>query len=678
MKKRVISILLALIMICTLLPMSAFAATVIDSGACGDNLTWTLDSEGTLTISGTGAMYNYSSDPQPWHSNHSDILSVIIKDGVTTIGGSAFEYCDSLTSISIPNSVTSIGHLAFSGCSNLTSITIPDSVTTIGDWAFHSCNSLTSINIPNSVTTIGYCAFYHCDGLTDVYYSGTEAQWKSITIGFSNECLTDATIHYNIYNMGEETYSFKNFGDKDSKGGHCFGMAMTSSAYYLGILDISNIGAKNGVLYNVDKNQTVTAPICYYQAIQGWYSNSALVAGGSYYLNDVFNISADWTSVINYIKNHQYDDTGKLQVAIRKENEGGHAINFLRYEVVDGQERIYVYDNNFPYIETYIYMNSNGMVLQAPESTFSGALDCIALRDVDTYFKNVGNYFDSADNKRQSDYIEHAIFAEKGVIQVEGATEYLIETDVEGTDWVVYEIPETETTANITPLVDDATFTYIDKEYNFEKVGSETGAEFTLSDSVEDNTGNWTSEITHVCPFSDIADSAHHKNIETAYERGYVSGYGEGKYAPNETVTRAQFITMLWRAAGKPTPASTDLSFKDIAADDYCREAIAWGAEKGIVSGYDANTFGRNDPVTRAQATTFIARYCDKVVGMTLDTSDYGFLDINDARETFRPYINAMANAGIILGYGTTCGPNDKATRGQIASILVRAMDTIG
>ena len=183
---------------------------------------------------------------------------------------------------------------------------------------------------------------------------------------------------------------------------------------------------------------------------------------------------------------------------------------------------------------------------------------------------------------------------------------------------------------------------------------------------------------SHVCPFDDIADSAHHTNIETAYERGYVSGYGEGIYAPNETVTRAQFITMLWRAAGKPAPTSTDLSFTDISETDYCREAIAWGSEKGIVSGYDANTFGRNDPVTRAQATTFIARYCDKVVGMELNTNDYGFLDINDAREAFRPYINAMANAGLILGYGTTCGPNDKATRGQIASILVRAMDTIG
>ena len=190
--------------------------------------------------------------------------------------------------------------------------------------------------------------------------------------------------------------------------------------------------------------------------------------------------------------------------------------------------------------------------------------------------------------------------------------------------------------------------------------------------------GDKDPSYSHVCPFDDIADSAHHTNIETAYERGYVSGYGEGEYAPNETVTRAQFITMLWRAAGKPAPASTNLTFMDISETDYCREAIAWGAEKGIVSGYDANTFGRNDPVTRAQATTFIARYCDKVVGMELNSSDYGFLDINDAREAFRPYINAMANAGIILGYGTTCGPNDKATRGQIASILVRAMDTIG
>ena len=91
-----------------------------------------------------------------------------IPDGVTTIGGYAFEYCRSLTSVTIPDSVTTIGESAFAWCSGLTSVTIGDSVTTIGDYAFQGCDSLISVTIGDNVTTIGYGAFYYCSSLTSV------------------------------------------------------------------------------------------------------------------------------------------------------------------------------------------------------------------------------------------------------------------------------------------------------------------------------------------------------------------------------------------------------------------------------------------------------------------------------------------------------------------------------
>ena len=124
------------------------------------------------------------------------LTSVTIPDSVTSIVDLAFSFCSSLTSVTIPNSVTSIGQIAFGDCESLTSITIPDSVTSIGNYTFNFCTSLTSVTIPNSVTSIGWCAFYDCTSLKDVYYSGIESEWNSITVGDGNDCLLNATIHY--------------------------------------------------------------------------------------------------------------------------------------------------------------------------------------------------------------------------------------------------------------------------------------------------------------------------------------------------------------------------------------------------------------------------------------------------------------------------------------------------
>ena len=133
------------------------------------NLTWKLYEDGTLNISGTGAMKNYDSkkNRNPVYNN-SNVKTVVIEDGVTSIGNYAFSDCSSLTSITIPDSVTSIGYYAFFYCSSLTSITISDSVTSIGNYAFFYCRSLTSITIPDSVTSIGNYAFSNCTSLTSI------------------------------------------------------------------------------------------------------------------------------------------------------------------------------------------------------------------------------------------------------------------------------------------------------------------------------------------------------------------------------------------------------------------------------------------------------------------------------------------------------------------------------
>ena len=110
-----------------------------------------------------------------------EVTSVKIPNGVTSIGDYAFGGCTSLANITIPDSVTSIGRSAFSRCSSLASVKIPSGVTSIGDMAFDGCTSLANITIPDSVTSIGRSAFNKCTNLANIYYIGTEEQWNAIT-----------------------------------------------------------------------------------------------------------------------------------------------------------------------------------------------------------------------------------------------------------------------------------------------------------------------------------------------------------------------------------------------------------------------------------------------------------------------------------------------------------------
>ena len=157
------------------------------------------------------------------------LSSVILPDSVTSIGNDVFYGCTNLENITIPNSVTSIGGIAFyntkwlenkrkenslvivnniliDGVTCNENVIIPDFVTSISGSAFYSCTNLSSIAVPDSVTSIDFNTFYNCTNLKDVYYSGTEEEWKKVDIDENgNDPLLNATIHYNSSNPEETT-----------------------------------------------------------------------------------------------------------------------------------------------------------------------------------------------------------------------------------------------------------------------------------------------------------------------------------------------------------------------------------------------------------------------------------------------------------------------------------------
>ena len=405
--------------------------------------------------------------------------SVIPDDGsVTSIGYAAFDCCTGLTSITIPESVTIIGEFAFEGCSGLTSITIPESVTSIEKSTFDCCYNLTRITIPASIKSIGYRAFKYCDALEKVNYMCSPRKWNKINIAEGNEDLINANISFNSYNRGEETYSFENYGDSNSPHGHCFGMSITSAGYYSGNLKTSAIGIDSPQkLYNVSDGEAVRKNICYYQHVQGNYSEQAMVAGSIPYLHSGMTAEQCWNETVNYVKSNNNDNEGDLQIQIWINEKDGHAVNFLYYNDVNGQNRIYAYDNNFPDTEVYFYFGNDGKIHETPKSTFSESktIQTICLIDMEKYFEAAKGY---------NTY--RYVYANAGEIEINGSIEYPMACGEDG-GMTMYEIPENATKVNVIPLVDNASFEYANKKYSFTETDDNTYGILTLGVSADDS-----------------------------------------------------------------------------------------------------------------------------------------------------------------------------------------------
>ncbi len=210
-----------------------------ESGTCGDNIKWTVDDQGVLTIEGTGEMEDYSYlSPSPWADSY--LRKVVIADGITTIGKYAFMGNTMLKSVTIPNSVTKIGECAFYSCGKLTSVDIPNSVTSIEWAAFYQCTGLTSVTISNSLTSIADQTFMHCFNLASV------------------------TIPSSVTNIGQEAFAY------------CNGLKCIES------LAETPPTCGDYVFNNVNESCKLSVPansIEAYKAAEGWKDFYSIVAG---------------------------------------------------------------------------------------------------------------------------------------------------------------------------------------------------------------------------------------------------------------------------------------------------------------------------------------------------------------------------------------------------------------
>ena len=150
MKKRILMFILAVSMVLSLALGAAAEETKPERepGQCGESLTWAFE-DGTLTVTGEGAMDDYEDGGEPWHEHKNEVTTLVLKGGVTYIGAYAFKDYDGLKTVDFGDALYEIGPFAFSSCDGLTAVTMPASFKIFGERSFQSCKNLT---------------VFHCEG----------------------------------------------------------------------------------------------------------------------------------------------------------------------------------------------------------------------------------------------------------------------------------------------------------------------------------------------------------------------------------------------------------------------------------------------------------------------------------------------------------------------------------
>lgn len=664
--KRTISLLLVLVMLMGILPTVAFAEReVIASGICGGegdgtNLSWVVDSGETLSISGVGAMTDYSSiilneNSMPWWSKRPK--RVIIGDGVTSIGEHAFEFL-SLDSVTFGRSVANIKFGAFQYCEKLTSATLPDSVNSIGRRAFADCTSLVTVYFEGNAPLLEEAAF-DSDTVTLYYIPDT--------VGWTDSPAYDAVAGtWNGYKLA--------IWEERATSGYCGGEGDGTNLVWNfdkeGTLTISGIGKMRD--YDCRWTESTTPWRFFLNSIKKVIVENGVTTIGAQAFYGCGSLEAVAISgSVTSIGDGAFGECSSLKEAVIPDSVS--SIGYYAYERCTSLKKV-VIGNGITMINGETFSGCSALIdvtIGENVTTISGCSfwHCTALEEIripasvtqiDNAFSDCTNlrsvYFEgnapavvNADDRSPSFAADVVtLYYAPGTTGWTDSAAY----DAEAGTWNGYKL--------VVQVVDDQENDRPAVNPNRPQIGPTIQQNNTWQEIV----------IEKETTFSDVGKSDYfYDAVNWAVENGITNGISGKQFGPNAVCTRMQVVTFLWRAAGCPEPVSSKMKFKDVPANAYYYDAVLWAVENGIVKGVGSKSFAPDAECTRGQIVTFLYRWMG-----TPAAANSSFKDVTTNSYCYEAVQWAVEN-GITKGMGKKAfAPDAKCTRAQIVTFLYRSV----
>ncbi len=728
MNKRIVSLLLAAVLMLSLLPASVSAGT-IDTW---EGLTWTL-SAGVLTISGTGPMpdatpswdkdANFTGTTAPWYGL--EIRQVIIDEGITTVGANTFFGIYGLETVQLPSTVTVIGERAFESCIDLRTVKLPDGLKEISYFAFKGCESLVGVplEIPEGVTAIRDGAFCGCMGIKSIRFP------KSLThIGydaFTGSGLMQVHIPATLKTIYGAFYNCPSL-----------------EAFTVDPANPSYSADDQGVLYN--KNRT------YIEQIPGGYYGELTIPDTVTSLLDEniltgctqitrIRIPATMKEISPYLfstcaslETIEVDDANPIYediIGVLYGHDSAYVNGFTenpRRALIccppAFQRESFFIPDDTEVLEDAAFHNCYHLqdvtipdrVSSAPNGIFRG---CTSLYEIlvdagNPWLQSIdGVVFNKADltaaipNPGSGRSEERTFTAGQylycyptgrdGYYAIPEGTEYLAIRSFAGSAVEAIRFPkslkyidmfamedctdlEWMLFAGSKPAADQNCFAGVTAEVYYPATNPTWEDDLQLHFAGGNLTfkpwGPYPADEPRWPghnPFTDVpGDSFCYDSVLWALNNGITTGATETTFNPSGECFRAQVVTFLWRAAGSPEPAAVKNPFVDVEKGSFYEKAVLWAVEKGITTGTDATHFSPSSSCNRATVVTFLYRAFENPA---VENGGNPFTDVPANGWYTAPVLWAVEK-GITNGLSATeFGPASLCNRAQIVTFLYRA-----